>query len=61
MKKLGMIAITKHKILQHKFNAEMTKTPLQKKKKKKKLRKLQGQNKKKKKKRNFLLKKPRAS
>ena len=35
MKNLGMIAITKHKILQHKFNAEMTKTPLQKKKKKK--------------------------
>ena len=34
MKNLGMIAITKHKIVQHKFNAEMTKTPLQKKKKK---------------------------
>ena len=46
MKELGMIAITKHKILQHKFNAEMTETPLQ--KKKKNLRKLQGQNKKKK-------------
>lgn len=34
MKELGTIAITKHKILQHKFNAEMTETPLQKKKKK---------------------------
>ena len=51
MKKLGMIAITKHKILQHKFNAEMTETPLQ--KKKKNLRKLQGQNKKKKTKETF--------
>ena len=56
MKELGMIAITKHKILQHKFNAEMTETPL--KKKKKKFKKITGTKQKKKKKIKFILKKP---
>ena len=56
MKKLGIIAITKHKILQHKFNAEMTKTPLQK-KKKKKIKEITGAEQKKKKEKKLSIKK----